>query len=396
MVVLALAFAQLANGPGQAASCTREDFANAVDRAGALLRKLNAESLPQLRAKMRKLKEVRGWPDATFEEQAYAALQDERIAAFDAQANDLLAKLDQLGTVVPDGEPDCAKLEELTATSLELQATVKAKTAYSLAKLDQMLGGPPTMVAEAKPEPKAPAAEARKATTPPAPPQPAAAPLPPPPAAPKTAQKAPPAPSWETRTTGEAQPKVAIAPPPPPPVPGPTPLPPMAVSPPEEEGYTVDEIMAASAGFFGKVSAGLGSVIEHLFKSSGRPTGYVLGTEGGGAFLAGVRYGNGTLYMRSGGAQTQNIYWHGPSIGTDFGADGSKTLFLIYRMKAPGDLYASFTGIDGSAYFVGGVGATLLTNGSVILAPIRSGVGLRIGANIGYIRFTPRATWNPF
>lgn len=396
VVVLVLAFAQLANGPGHAASCTKEDFANAVDRAGALLRKLNAESLPQLRTKMRKLKEVRGWPDATFEEQAYAALQDERIAAFDAQANDLLARLDQLGTVVPDGEPDCAKLEELTATSLELQATVKAKTAYSLAKLDQMLGGPPTMVAEAKPEPKAetkaPAVEPRKA--PPSAPPPPAAGTPPP--APKTAQKAPPAPSWETRTTGEAQPKVAIAPPPSSPVPGAAPLPPLAVPPPEEEGYTIDEIMAASAGFFGKVSAGLGSVIEHLFRSSGRPTGYVLGTEGGGAFLAGVRYGSGTLYMRSGGAGTQNIYWHGPSIGTDFGADGSKTLFLIYRMKAPEDLYASFTGIDGSAYFVGGVGATLLTNGSVILAPIRSGVGLRIGANIGYIRFTPRATWNPF
>ncbi len=389
-VIAVLAFAQLANGAGHAASCTREDFANAVDRAGALLRKLNAESLPQLRAKMRKLKEVRGWPDATFEEQAYTALQDERIAAFDAQANDLLAKLDQLGTVVPTGDPDCAKLEELTATSLELQATVKAKTAYSLAKLDQMLAAPPvTAAAEPKTVPKPPAAEARKAATPtPAPPQPAAAPLP----APKAATRTPQAPSWETKTTGDAPPRVAIAPPPPPP----TPLPPLAVSPPEEEGYTIDEIMAASAGFFGKVSAGLGSVIEYLFKNSGRPTGYVLGTEGGGAFLAGVRYGSGMLYMRSGGARTQNIYWHGPSIGTDFGADGSKTLFLIYRMKAADELYASFSGIDGSAYFVGGVGATLLTNGSVILAPIRSGVGLRLGANIGYIRFTPRATWNPF
>ena len=84
------------------------------------------------------------------------------------------------------------------------------------------------------------------------------------------------------------------------------------------------------------------------------------------------------------------------SIGTDFGAAGSKTLFLIYRLRAPDQIYASFTGIDGSAYFVGGVGATLVTNGSLILAPIRSGVGLRLGANIGYIRFTPKATWNPF
>ena len=190
-------------------------------------------------------------------------------------------------------------------------------------------------------------------------------------------------------------PKVAIAPPPPPSS-SQTPLPPLAVSPPEEDGYTIDEIMSASAGFFGKVSAELGSVIEQLFKNSGRPTGYVLGTEGGGAFLAGVRYGKRHALHARRRTRTQNIYWHGPSIGTDFGADGSKTLFLIYRMKAPEELYASFSGIDGSAYFVGGVGATLLTNGSVILAPIRSGVGLRLGANIGYIRFTPKATWNPF
>jgi hypothetical protein len=180
-----------------------------------------------------------------------------------------------------------------------------------------------------------------------------------------------------------AQPPQSLPPPPPP-----------GAFAPEEDGYTIDEIMAASAGFFGKVSANLGAVIEYLFHKSGRPTGYVLGTEGGGAFLAGVRYGSGTLYMRTGG--TQKIYWHGPSLGTDVGAEGSKTLFLIYRLRASDDLYANFTGIDGSAYLVGGIGATLMTNGTVIMAPIRSGLGLRIGANIGYIRFTPKATWNPF
>src|SRR4249920_2774758 len=151
MVVLA----QLAEGTARAASCTREDLAQAVDRAGAMLRQLNAENLPKLRAKMRALKEARGWPDAGFEEKAYEALQDERMAALDAQANDLLAKLDALGTVEPSSEPDCAKLQELSASSLELQATVKAKAAYTLAKLDQMLGGP-ALAPEAKstPEPK--------------------------------------------------------------------------------------------------------------------------------------------------------------------------------------------------------------------------------------------------
>jgi hypothetical protein len=371
---------QLTEAPsGIAASCTREDFAQAVDRAGAALRQLNAETAPKLRAKMRELKEARGWPDADYEEKAMQALQDERMAALDVQANDLLARLDTLGTVNPASEPDCAKLEELTATGLELQATVKAKAAYTLSKIDQMIGAPSPV-----PESRQKSAEARPQASPP------------------PAAKAPARPSesssWSTKTK---QPEVALAQPQPAPPPqaatpspaSPAPLPP-APGASEEEGYTIDEIMAASAGFFGKVSANLGAVIEHLFKKSGRPTGYILGTEGGGAFVAGVRYGKGTLYLRTGG--TQEIHWHGPSLGTDVGADGSKTLFLIYRLKKPDDIYTSFTGIDGSAYFVGGVGATLLTNGKVILAPIRSGVGLRIGANIGYIRFTPHSTWNPF
>ena len=300
------------------------------------------------------------------------------MAALDVQANDLLAKIDALGTVDPSGEPDCAKLQELTATGLELQATVKAKTAYTLAKLDQMIGGPVSA-----PEAKSKSAEVR----PPAPLPPAA----------KPPARPPEGANWTTKTK---PPEVAMAPPPAPPsqpvppAPGVAPAPSATPTAFEDEGYTIDEIMAASAGFFGKVSANLGAVIEHLFKKSGRPTGYILGTEGGGAFLAGVRFGKGTLYVRAG--TTQEIYWHGPSLGTDVGADGCKTLFLIYRLKQPEQIYASFTGIDGSAYFVGGVGATLVTNGNVILAPIRSGVGLRLGANIGYIRFTPHSTWNPF
>jgi len=382
LVILAmLVGVQLAAAPASAATCAREDFARTVDLAGEALRRVNVENAPRLRAKMRQLKEARGWADSGFEEKAYAAVQDERTAALDAQANDLLAKLDQLGTVDASSAPDCARLQELTATSIELQATVKAKAAYTLSKLDQMLGVAATPPPAEPPKSKAP--DVRKA-----------------PAAPPAPKSPPPADtgSWSTRTMGEPPRDVAIAQPPPAivapppaiagPVPGGTPA---AL---EDDGYTIDEIMAASTGFFGKVSAGLGSVIEYLFKSSGRPVGYVLGSEGGGAFLAGVRYGKGTLYLRAG--ETQKIYWHGPSIGTDVGADGSKTLFLIYRLKAAEDLYTSFTGIDGSAYLVGGVGATLVTNGRVILAPIRSGVGLRLGANIGYIRFTPRATWNPF
>ena len=162
----------------------------------------------------------------------------------------------------------------------------------------------------------------------------------------------------------------------------------------DEAGYTIDEIQEASRGFFGTISTGLAGVIEHAFAKSGRPTAYILGTEGGGAFLAGLRYGKGTMYLRSGG--TQPVYWHGPSIGSDIGADGSRTLYLVYRLKEPDALFRSFAGIDGSAYLVGGIGITFLKGGDVIMAPIRSGLGLRLGANIGYVRFTPTPTWNPF
>jgi len=116
--------------------------------------------------------------------------------------------------------------------------------------------------------------------------------------------------------------------------------------------------------------------------------------EGAGAFLAGVRYGEGTLFPRNG--PREKIWWHGPTLGYDFGAAGSRTMFLIYRMKEPSELYRRYTGVDGSAYLIGGVGITFLTDGNVIMAPIRSGVGLRIGANIGYVRFTSKRTWNPF
>ncbi len=389
LLIFALVAGVAAAPASASAACTREDFAKAVNDAGAALRKLTAENTPRLQAKMSQLKTKMGWPDAGYEEKAFQALHDERVAAFDAGVNDLLARIDRLGTVDAKAEPDCTKLDALTAASLELQATVKTRSSYLLSKLDQMLGGAPAAapkVASAPPkaaEPKTPRASPAP-TQPPALPRAASQPAPRPSPEPAPMVTARPGESdgWSATITGnEPARDVAVAPP-------------AAAARVEDEGYTIEEIQAASAGFFGQVSASLGGVIEHLFRNSGRPTGYVLGTEGGGAFLAGVRYGKGSLYLRSGG--TQPIYWHGPSLGTDVGAEGSKTLFLIYRLQSADELYASFTGIDGSAYLVGGVGATLITNGKVVMAPIRSGIGLRLGANVGYIRFTPKPTWNPF
>jgi hypothetical protein len=256
--------------------------------------------------------------------------------------------------------PDCSRLAELDAAGLELLAVMKAKSAHTLSRLDAAIAG----------KEAAPAAETQAAAPPP-----------------KPARKDSAAP-WDTETqlsqapTPLAPPVVAA------------PLGPPATAPETQAGYTIEEIQEITRGFFGTISTSLASVLEYAFATSGRPDGYVLGKEGGGAFLAGVRYGSGTLYMRKGG--TEQVYWHGPSIGTDFGASGSRTMFLIYNFSEPSELMRNFTGVDGSAYFVGGVGITFLKGGKVIMAPIRSGLGFRLGANLGYIRFTPRPTWNPF
>jgi len=158
--------------------------------------------------------------------------------------------------------------------------------------------------------------------------------------------------------------------------------------------YSSREIMQTGHSFFGSVSKGLASVVEYAFKNQGRPNGYILGQEASGAFVAGLRYGEGVLYTRDAG--THRVYWQGPSIGYDAGAEGSKVMMLVYNLRDPGDMYQRFGGVDGSAYFVGGVGITFQKSGDIVVAPIRSGVGLRLGANVGYLKYTPRPTWNPF
>jgi len=158
--------------------------------------------------------------------------------------------------------------------------------------------------------------------------------------------------------------------------------------------YGPDELLGAGHKFFGNVSRGLASVIERAVSQWGLPNGYILGEEGSGAFVAGLRYGEGTLYTKNAG--TRKVYWQGPSIGYDFGGEGSKTMILVYNMHNPDDVYYDYAGVGGQAYIVGGVGITYLKSGPVTMAPIRSGLGLRIGANVGYLKFTRSPTWNPF
>ncbi|MDB5517154.1 MAG: rane protein [Tardiphaga sp.] len=158
--------------------------------------------------------------------------------------------------------------------------------------------------------------------------------------------------------------------------------------------YGPDELVGAGHRFFGNVSRGLASVIERAVSQWGLPNGYILGEEGSGAFVAGLRYGEGTLYTKNAG--DLRVYWQGPSLGFDWGGDGARTMTLVYNLPATNAIYQRFGGIDGSAYVIGGFGMTALTANSIVLVPIRSGIGLRLGANIGYLKFTQRATWNPF
>ncbi|MBV9567379.1 MAG: DUF1134 domain-containing protein [Hyphomicrobiales bacterium] len=154
------------------------------------------------------------------------------------------------------------------------------------------------------------------------------------------------------------------------------------------------EVINSGHRFFGSVSRGLASVVEEATRRWGRPNGYVLGQEASGAFIGGLRYGEGTLFTRNAG--DTHVYWEGPSVGFDWGGDGARTMMLAYGLPAVDALFTRYVGINGSAYFVGGFGMTALAANESVVVPIRSGVGFRLGANIGYLKFTPQATWNPF
>jgi hypothetical protein len=158
--------------------------------------------------------------------------------------------------------------------------------------------------------------------------------------------------------------------------------------------YTSQEIIASGQQFFGNTTRGLAEAIEFVFREQGQPTAYIVGEEGAGAIIGGLRYGQGTIYYKNG--TRRKIYWQGPSIGWDFGGNGSRTLTLVYNSQGPRDLYARFGGIEGAAYLVGGLGVNFERKDNITLAPIRTGVGARLGANIGYLKYTPQPTWNPF
>ncbi len=158
--------------------------------------------------------------------------------------------------------------------------------------------------------------------------------------------------------------------------------------------YSSDEILEAGHHFFGSITKGVAHAIEYVFHNQGEPVGYIVGEEGSGAFIAGLRYGEGQLHTKFAGQS--RIFWQGPSLGWDMGADGARTMMLVYNIASLNDLYRRLPGVNGSAYMVAGAGVSIYGSSRALVAPIRSGVGARLGVNMGYLRFTERPTWNPF
>ncbi|MEL1251360.1 DUF1134 domain-containing protein [Aurantiacibacter gilvus] len=158
--------------------------------------------------------------------------------------------------------------------------------------------------------------------------------------------------------------------------------------------YAEDDLIGAAEGLFGQGAEGLGRLIQDILKDQGEPNGYIVGREGGGAFVVGVRYGSGTLHHAVEG--NMPVYWTGPSIGLDAGANAGNTFVLVYNLFDTEDLYERFPAGEGQAYFVGGFHASYVRRGDIVLIPIRVGAGLRLGVNAGYLRFSHRQRWLPF
>lgn len=191
--------------------------------------------------------------------------------------------------------------------------------------------------------------------------------------------------TYEDAAAGEAQLPSAD------PLPGDT----AAAAPQADSGtYGEDDLIGAAEGVFGKGAQGLAGLIEDLLRKQGEPNGYIVGREAGGAFIVGARYGSGTLYHKVEGQRP--VYWTGPSLGLDAGANAANTFVLVYNLYDSEDIYRRYPAGEGQAYFVGGLHASYMRRGDVVLIPIRMGAGLRLGVNAGYMRFSKKQRWLPF
>ncbi|MGO9173909.1 MAG: DUF1134 domain-containing protein [Rhodomicrobium sp.] len=396
-IAIVMAFPAAGNAAQQ---CDARAFGVQIDQTAQALRTLNRESERRFHERLEALGKQQGWSEAQKADKAAAAMDDSKLEAFNTDIEELVAQLDTL-SATPNSEVSCPRLNELKTVQEKLIAVMGQKSGFILAQLEAEGAKAPLApyaaspaAALAAPPPQAPAVPSDQvqagspvrptetwsvniAQTPPAPPAPpaqrtAAAP-----------QPVRPAPSQPDTRVAALQPAPS----------SPVPAPPAAAN-----GYTAQEIHDAGKTLFGSLASEFAALVNHSFKKFGQPNAYIVGDEGGGAFLAGLRYGDGELHTRINGVDSgpTRIYWQGPSLGADLGATGSHTLFLVYNLENPETLYRRFPGIDGSAYVAGGLGLTVYRNGNTMIVPIRSGLGLRLGAAITYLKFTERASWNPF
>jgi hypothetical protein len=162
----------------------------------------------------------------------------------------------------------------------------------------------------------------------------------------------------------------------------------------EADRYDKGTIISEAESYLGSGAEGLASVIEKVFADHGRPDGYIKGREAAGAAIVGLRYGDGDIFLKNG--YSRQVHWQGPSIGFDWGGNAAKVFTLVYNLPSVESVFQRFPGVDGSLYFIGGVGVNYVQRDNTVLAPIRLGVGWRAGANVGYLKVTPEKTWNPF
>jgi len=162
----------------------------------------------------------------------------------------------------------------------------------------------------------------------------------------------------------------------------------------QPSAYSEDEIVHSVSDFLGVTAESAGGAVERVFKNNGRPTAYIAGEEASGAFAIGARYGRGLLYMK--GREPMEVYWRGPSLGWDVGGNASRVFTLCYMLDDPKDIFQRFPGVEGSAYFVGGLGVNYQRTDDIVLAPIRAGVGFRLGANVGYLAYSRKRNFIPF
>ena len=158
--------------------------------------------------------------------------------------------------------------------------------------------------------------------------------------------------------------------------------------------YTRDEIVSNVSDFMGVTAESAGAAIERIFRDNGQPTGYIAGEEGSGAFVVGARYGRGLLYMHD--RPTTDVFWQGPSVGFDAGGNASRVFTLCYNLQYPDAIFQRFPGVEGTAYFIAGMGVNYQQANGITLAPMRAGVGFRLGANIGYLAYSRRRNILPF